>query len=177
MPLGMPLFRGNSDVIRTVVFLGDIKAGCAVSKTVVNGTQMKVVPFDGTNFFGFAVHDLCTIRKVTGAIRKGEAVCLRIKEGAVLTLDDGVAVDNTTGELVPAGTAASTTINADVEEVNVIGLDSNLARVDHCALINLYGGEAIVAAGAFSVDPQIIENIEVDDGFNPTPTISKTKSK
>lgn len=177
MPLGMPRFRGNSDVSRTVVFSGDVKAGCAVSKTVVNGSQMKVVPFDGSNFFGFAVHDLCNIRKVTSAIRKGESVCLRVKKDVTLTLDDGVAVDNVTGELVPAGTAASTIINADIEELGAIGLDSNLGQVENCALINLYGGAAIVPAGALSVESQSIQSVDIDDAFEPTPTGSKTKTK
>ena len=176
MPLGMPRFRGNSDVIRTVVFSGDVKAGCAVSKTVVNGSQMKVVPFDGSNFFGFAVHDLCNIRKVTSAIRQGESVCLRVKTGVTLTLADGVAVDNVTGELVPAGTAASTIINADIEEVGVIGLDLS-GKFENCAMINLYGGAAIVPAGALSVESQSIQSVDIGDAFEPTPTGAKTKSK
>ncbi|UKA23378.1 hypothetical protein IHC92_20720 [Photobacterium damselae subsp. damselae] len=175
MPLGMPRFRGHSDIVRSVVFDGDVKAGCAVSKTAVSGSQMKVVPFNGANFFGFAVHDLCSTRKTSSVIRQGEAVCLRVKEGVALSLDSKLAVDNTTGEIVIAGTAASTPINADVEEVEAIGLDENLKQVPKCAIINVYLGAVASSASVMSVN-EPVEEIDIDDGFNPTPA-KKEKQK
>lgn len=174
MPLGMPRYRGNSDVIRPVVFSGEVKAGCAVSKTAVSGSQMKVAPFNGANFFGFAVHDLCSIRKTASVLRQGESVCVRVKEGVTIALNSKLAVDNTTGELVIAGTGSSTPINADVEEIEAIGLDENLKQIPKCAIINVYGG--IVAGGSVLSEREPIEMMDIDDGFNPT-SAKKEKQK
>jgi len=156
VPLGMPKLRGNSDVIRSVMFTGALKAGCAVSSDTKPSQQMNVVPFDGSKFFGFAVSDLDNTRGVTGVVRKAEAVCLRVKEGEVLAEGNGFAVDNATGELVPIGAADSTPVSGDIEELDITGLDENSNEIPNCVLANVYGGLAPAGSsgGVLSVNGQ-----------------------
>ncbi|EOD9553469.1 hypothetical protein ACJ7RV_002593 [Vibrio parahaemolyticus] len=151
VPLGSMRYRGNSDVVLPRKFEGTILAGGAVSRVAVDASQPTVKAFDGTGFAGFAVHDLDDVRKVTGVVKKGEGVCLRMKEGETLTEGNGFAVDNATSEVVAAGTADSTAINGEIEELGIIGLDENCNEVPNCVLVNLFGGTASASGAAAGV--------------------------
>ncbi|MBD0785783.1 hypothetical protein HUO09_05480 [Vibrio sp. Y2-5] len=142
IPLGSTRYAGNSDVVLPCVYEGILVAGVAVSSVAVSGEQPKVALFNGEAFAGFAVHDLCSIRKVTGIIEQGKGICLRTKEGETLSAGNGFAVDNATGEVVAIGTDASTIIMGKIDEVGVIGLDENCETVENCILVTAYGGTA-----------------------------------
>ncbi|NIY91107.1 hypothetical protein [Vibrio diazotrophicus] len=142
IPLGSTRYAGNSDVVLPCVYEGILVAGVAVSSVAVSGEQPKVALFNGEAFSGFAVHDLCSIRKVTGIIEQGKGICLRTKEGETLSAGNGFAVDNATGEVVAIGTDASTIIMGKIDEVGVIGLDENCETVENCILVTAYGGTA-----------------------------------
>ncbi|EOV3438301.1 hypothetical protein ACOW85_001672 [Vibrio parahaemolyticus] len=147
IPLGATRYAGNSDVVVPCAFEGDLVAGVAVSSVAVSGEQPKVELFNGSAFAGFAVHDLCTIRKVTGVVEQGKGIPVRVKEGATLTVGNGFAVDNVTGEVVPAGAADSTTIMGKIDELDINGLDENCEIVEGCVLVTLYGGSAPAGSG------------------------------
>ncbi len=159
-PLGSPRYRGNSDVALSRKFQGDLAAGVAVSLVPTVGSQPTVKPFDGSAFAGFAVHDLCNTRKVTSIIKNGEGICLRIKDGATLNAGEGFAVDNATSQIVAVGTADSTTVNGDVAEIGVNGIDQDGNVLGNCGLFNLYGG---VAPSGSGVSPGVPE-APVDGG-------------
>ncbi|MGD1467171.1 phage neck protein fibritin [Vibrio harveyi] len=148
IPLGAPRYRGHTDGILPRKLEGAVVAGVAVSRVEVSASQPTVKPFDGTNFAGFSTHDVDTVRGVGGVIKHGESVCVRAKEGSAFTAGNGFAVDNTTGEVVPAGTADSVQILGDIEEVGVIGLDENCNEIPDCLLVNLYGGVVYSSGGA-----------------------------
>lgn len=139
-PLGSPRSRGNSDVVLPCQFDGTLTAGVAVSISDANSGHPIIKLFDGSAFAGFSVSDIDQVAKVTGVIKTGEAICLCVKDGASLTVGDGFAVDNTTGEIVEAGSDGSTAINGDIADVDVNGIDDVGERVPKCALVNLYGG-------------------------------------
>ncbi|EHR0247429.1 hypothetical protein [Vibrio parahaemolyticus] len=151
VPLGSMRYRGNSDVVLPRKFEGTILAGGAVSRVAVDASQPTVKAFDGTGFAGFAVHDLDDVRKVTGVVKKGEGVCLRVKEGETLTEGGGFAVDNVTSEVVASGAADSTEINGEVEEIGIIGLDENCNEIPDCVLVNLYGGTSTAVGGSSGI--------------------------
>lgn len=151
IPLGATRYAGNSDVVSACVFEGELVAGVAVSSVAVSGEQPKVTLFNGSAFAGFSVHDLCSIRKVTGVIEQGKGICLRVKEGESLTAGNGFAVDNASGEVVAIGADASTTIMGKIDEIEVIGLDENCQTVDNCVLVTAYGGSAPAGAGSAGV--------------------------
>ncbi|CAH1521288.1 hypothetical protein THF1D04_10745 [Vibrio owensii] len=149
-PLGSPSYRGNTDAVLPRLVEGTLVAGVAVS--AVKGSEQPTVKlFDGTAFGGFATHDVCNVRKVSGVIKFGEGICLRIKEGAVLGEGNAFGVDNTTGEVVVFGTADSTGIIGSVHELGITGLDENGNTVENCGLFNVYGGVAPTSAGTGGV--------------------------
>lgn len=149
-PLGSPSYRGNTDAVLPRLVEGNLIAGVAVS--VVKGSDQPTVKlFDGTAFGGFATHDVCNVRKVSGVIKFGEGICLRIKEGAVLGEGNAFGVDNSTGEVVVFGTADSTGILGSVHELGITGLDENGNTVENCGLFNVYGGVAPTSPGTGGV--------------------------
>ncbi|OEA47879.1 hypothetical protein BBM62_06145 [Vibrio parahaemolyticus] len=156
IPLGATRYAGNSDVVSPCAFEGDLVAGVAVSSVAVSGEQPKVALFNGSAFAGFAVHDLCNIRKVTGVVEQGKGIPVRVKDGVTLAAGNGFAVDNATGEVVPIGTADSTAIMGKIDELDINGLDENCEIVEGCVLVTLYGGSAPAgsdgAAGVTSVN-------------------------
>ncbi|MFV0448073.1 MAG: hypothetical protein ACK5MF_06380 [Vibrio sp.] len=147
IPLGATRYAGNSDVVSACVFEGELVAGVAVSSVAVSGSQPTVTTYNGTAFAGFAVHDLCSVRKVTGVIEQGKSICLRVKEGEALSVGNAFAVDNVTGEVVAAGADGSTTIMGKVDEIDVVGLDENSEEVENCVLVTAYGGTAPAGTG------------------------------
>ncbi|MGD1455304.1 hypothetical protein [Vibrio harveyi] len=147
IPLGAPRYRGHTDGILPRKVEGDLVAGVAVSRVEVDASQPTVKKFDGSNFAGFATHDLDTLRAVTGVIKHGEGICVKPKDGESFTVGNGFAVDNTTAEVVPAGTADSTQVNGEIEEIGVIGIDENCNEVPDCILVNLYGGVVYSSGG------------------------------
>ncbi|ALR91306.1 hypothetical protein [Vibrio alginolyticus] len=151
IPLGATRYAGNSDVVLPCQFEGDLVAGVAVSSVAISGEQPKVALFNGSAFAGFAVHDLCNVRKVTGVVEQGKGIPVRVKKLATLTVGNGFAVDNTTGEVVPVGAADSTTIMGKIDELGINGLDENCEIVEGCALVTLYGGSAPAGSGAAGV--------------------------
>ncbi|KIP71396.1 hypothetical protein SN11_16800 [Vibrio harveyi] len=148
IPLGSPRYRGHTDGILPRKVEGTLVAGVAVSRVTVDASQPTVKTFDGSNFAGFSVHDIDLTRGVTGVIKHGEGICVKPKEGESFTVGNGFAVDNTTAEVVPAGTADSTQVNGEIEEIGVIGLDENCKEVPNCILVNLYGGVVYSSGGA-----------------------------
>ncbi|GLT13899.1 hypothetical protein [Vibrio algivorus] len=152
-PLGSPRSRGNSDVVLPRQFVDALTAGVAVSVSDANSGHPIVKLFDGSAFAGFSVSDIDQVTKTTGVIKTGEAVCLRVKEDAILVVGEGFAVDNTTGELVPAGMDGSTTINGEVADIGVNGLDGVGEVIHGCALVNLYGGAITLTTS--TQDPQL----------------------
>ncbi|HBC3828657.1 TPA: hypothetical protein ACVU43_003022 [Vibrio parahaemolyticus] len=153
-PLGSPSYRGNTDGALPRKFEGDLVAGVAVSLVTTNGSQPTVTAFNGSSFAGFAVHDLCTVRKVASVIKTGEGICLKIKAGESLTPGGAFAVDNISGEIVAAGAADSTTIMGDVAEIGVNGIDQDGKIVEGCGLFNVYGGVAPAGTGGSSGIPE-----------------------
>lgn len=151
IPFGSPRYRGHTDGVLPRKFEGALVAGVAVSRVEVDASQPTVKPFDGSNFAGFAVHDIDNTRGVTGVIKHGEAICVKPKAGETFTVGNGFAVDNATGEVVPAGSADSTQINGEIEEVGVIGLDENCNEVPDSILVNLYGGIVYGSAAGAAV--------------------------
>lgn len=150
IPLGATRYAGNSDVVLPRLVEGALVAGVAVSMHSSNSSQPTVKVFDGTSFSGFSTHDLDLVRKTVGVIKTGEGVCLRLKEGSTLSIGDAFAVDNTTGEVVAAGSDSSTTIMGDIAEINVTGIDSFGLDVANCVLVNIYGGIAPAVSGGGS---------------------------
>lgn len=151
IPLGATRYAGNSDVVAPCKFTGDLVAGVAVSSVEVSGSQPTVTVFNGTAFAGFSVHDLCSIRKVTGVIDQGKSICLRVKEGEALSVGNGFAVDNATGEVVAIGADASTTVMGKIDELDITGIDENCKTVENCVLVTAYGGTAPAGAGGATV--------------------------
>lgn len=147
IPLGATRYAGNSDVVAPHLFTGELVAGVAVSSVEVNGSQPTVTAFNGSAFAGFSVHDLCTVRSVTGVVEQGKGICLRVKAGEALSVGNGFAVDNDTGEVVAVGAESSTVIMGKVDEVGVTGLDENCETVENCVLVTAYGGTAPASAG------------------------------
>ncbi len=147
IPLGATRYAGNSDVVAACKFTGELVAGVAVSSVEVSGSQPTVTVFNGIAFAGFSVHDLCSVRKVTGVIEQGKGICLRVKEGEALSVGNGFAVDNATGEVVAIGADASTTVMGKIDELDITGIDENCETVENCVLVTAYGGTAPAGAG------------------------------
>lgn len=140
IPLGSSRYAGNSNVVLPRQFEGELVAGIAVSMSDSTASQPIVKRFDGSKFAGFSVHDICQQSKTLSVIKKGESVCLRVKDGASLSIGDSFAADNHTGEIVSYGTEDSTPIMGDVAEINIVGVDQLSHDVPNCILANLYGG-------------------------------------
>ncbi|WP_165312991.1 hypothetical protein [Vibrio ziniensis] len=153
-PLGAPRYRGNGDTIYPRKFEGALVAGVAVSVGNYDGSQPIVTTYNGSAFGGFSVHDLDSARKVTGVIKTGDGICLRMKEGAALTVGGAFAVDNVTGEVVEAGADGSTTIMGDVAAIDVFGIDADGSSIENCVLVNAYGGAAPAGSGGSTGIPE-----------------------
>lgn len=143
--LGIPLKRGNSDVVEAAVYTGSVVAGAATSEGAESdgAGQLTVKPFSvSSGFSGFAVAgDMNAKNKTVSVIKIGLDIPVAITKGKTFTKGKGVFLA-ATGLLVPEGDdGAVYQVNGTIRRSEFTGLD-NAGAEKSSVTIDLFGGGA-----------------------------------